>query len=163
MSDRRARPGRVPSAGLLLYRERDGELEVLIAHMGGPYWARKDERAWSIPKGAVEEGEEPLAAARREFAEELGTPPPDGPLIALGEIRQASGKRVVAWAVPGDLDADAITSVEFEVEWPPRSGRIRRYPEVDRAAWVDVETARRKLVKGQVPLVERLVTALADR
>jgi len=151
---------RARSAGLVLYRERDGVLEVLICHMGGPYWARKDERAWSIPKGAVEDGEEPLAAARREFAEELGSPPPDGPLVALGEIRQSSGKRVVAWAVPGDLDPDAIRSMEFEVEWPPRSGRMRRYPEVDRAAWVDVETARRKLVKGQVPLVERLAEAL---
>lgn len=161
MTDRRQRrPGRVRSAGLLLFRERDGRLEVLIAHMGGPYWSGKDERAWSIPKGAVEAGEDALAAARREFAEELGSAPPDGPLVALGEIRQASGKRVVAWAVRGDLDAGAISSIEFEVEWPPRSGRLRRYPEVDRAAWVDVETARRKLVKGQVPLLDRLVAAL---
>jgi predicted NUDIX family NTP pyrophosphohydrolase len=147
------------SAGLLLYRAGAGGVEVLLAHMGGPFWAAKDERAWSIPKGGVDDGEEPYAAARREFAEELGASPPDGPVVELGEIRQASGKRVVAWALEGDFDPAALVSNTFEQEWPPHSGRTERFPEVDRAAWFDLETARRKLVKGQVALLD----ALAER
>src|SRR6476660_6512990 len=107
------------SAGLLLYRITDGGVEVLIGHPGGPFWARKDEGAWSIPKGEYAAGDDPLAAARREFGEELGSPPPEGPVLELGEVRQAGGKQVVAWAVPGDLDVGAITSNTFELEWPP--------------------------------------------
>jgi predicted NUDIX family NTP pyrophosphohydrolase len=144
------------SAGLLLYRLRDGGLEVLLGHMGGPFWARKDERAWSIPKGEYGDDEEPLAAARREFAEEMGSPPPDGRALALGEVRQSSGKRVVGFAMQGDLDADAIESNTFTLEWPPRSGRHQEFPEIDRAAWFDLDTARRKVVKGQVPLLDSL-------
>ena len=144
------------SAGLLLYRFRDDQLEVLIAHMGGPFWAKKDERAWSIPKGEYSDDEEPLAAARREFEEELGSPPPDGEALPLGEVRQSSGKRVVAWAVEGDFDATSIRSNTFTTEWPPRSGRTAEFPEIDRAEWVDLSTARRKLVKAQVGLLDAL-------
>jgi len=146
------------SAGLVLFRERgaDGALEVLLGHMGGPFWARKDEGAWSIPKGELEPGEDPLAGARREFAEELGQAPPDGPAIELGEIRQKAGKRVIAFAMEGDLDPADIVPGTFELEWPPRSGRRRAFPEVDRVAWFDLSTAAAKIVRGQVALLERL-------
>ena len=144
------------SAGLLVFRERDGALEVLLAHMGGPFWARKDEGAWSIPKGELDEGEEPRAAALREFREELGHPPPDGPLLELGAIRQRAGKEVVAFAVAGDFEPARIEPGTFELEWPPRSGRMQVFPEVDRVAWLDLETARRKIVKGQAALLDRL-------
>jgi predicted NUDIX family NTP pyrophosphohydrolase len=144
------------SAGLLLYRRRQGRIEVLLGHMGGPFWARKDERAWSIPKGEHPEAEDALAAARREFAEETGTPPPDGPTLDLGEVRQSGGKRVTAWAVEGDLDPAAVKSNTFLLEWPPRSGRRQEFPEIDRAGWFDLDTARRKIVKGQAALVDRL-------
>jgi predicted NUDIX family NTP pyrophosphohydrolase len=144
------------SAGLLLYRMRDGAPEVLLGHMGGPFWARKDEHAWSIPKGEFGDDEEPLAAARREFAEEVGSPPPDAPALELGEVKQSGGKRVIAFAVEGDLDADAIVSNTFELEWPPRSGRTQAFPEIDRAAWFGLDEARRKVVKGQVPLLDAL-------
>ena len=148
------------SAGILLYRRRGATLEVLLVHPGGPFFARKDAGAWSIPKGLYEAGEEPLACARREFAEELGSPCPDGAALELGEIRQRNGKRVVAFAVAGDLDADAITSNTFEMEWPPRSGRIQEFPEVDRAGWFTLDAAREKLLAAQVPLLERLAEAL---
>jgi predicted NUDIX family NTP pyrophosphohydrolase len=144
------------SAGLLLYRTRDGTREVLLAHPGGPFWARRDEGAWSIPKGEVDEGEDPYAAARREFAEELGTQPPDGEPLPLGEVRLKSRKRVVAWALEGDFAPEQIVSMTFEVEWPPRSGQVGVYPEVDRVAWFDLETARVKLNAGQVPLLDAL-------
>jgi predicted NUDIX family NTP pyrophosphohydrolase len=144
------------SAGILLFRHAGDDLEVLLVHPGGPYFARRDAGAWSIPKGLYEPGEEPLACARREFAEELGTPCPDGPVLELGEIRQRNGKRVTAWAVEGDLDAGAISSNTFTLQWPPRSGRIREFPEVDRAGWFGVEAAREKLIAAQVPLLERL-------
>jgi predicted NUDIX family NTP pyrophosphohydrolase len=144
------------SAGILLYRHGSGGLEVLLVHPGGPFFARKDDGAWSIPKGLCEDGEEPLAAARREFAEELGSPCPEDKALELGEVRQKSGKRVTAWAVEGDLDADAITSNTFELEWPPRSGRRQSFPEIDRAAWVRPEVARVKLVAGQVVFLDRL-------
>ena len=111
------------SAGLLLYRVRDGRPEVLIGHMGGPFWAKKDEGAWSVFKGEYDDAEEPLAAARREFEEETGRPPPDGPVVDLGEVRQSSGKRVTAWAIEGDFDPSTLQSNTFTVEWPPRSGR----------------------------------------
>jgi predicted NUDIX family NTP pyrophosphohydrolase len=150
-------PGSPPrSAGLLLFRLREGRPEVLIGHMGGPFWAKKDERAWSIPKGEYGDDEEPLAAARREFEEELGGPPPGGEALALGEARQSNGKVVTAWALQGDFDASEIQSNSFAMEWPPRSGQTREFPEIDRAEWVDLPTARRKLVKGQVALVDEL-------
>jgi predicted NUDIX family NTP pyrophosphohydrolase len=144
------------SAGILLFRHGDG-LEVLLVHPGGPYFARRDAGAWGIPKGLYEPGEEPLACARREFAEELGTRCPDGPVLELGEIRQRNGKRVTAWALEGNLDTGAITSNTFTIEWPPRSGRMQEFPEVDRAAWFGVEAARDKLLAAQVPLLDRLV------
>jgi predicted NUDIX family NTP pyrophosphohydrolase len=147
------------SAGLLVFRERAGELEVLLAHMGGPYWARKDDGAWSIPKGELDEAEQPLAAARREFVEELGHPPPEGALLELGEVRQRAGKRVVAFAVEGDFDPQQLRPGTFELQWPPRSGRRQEFPEVDRVAWFDLETARRKLVSGQAELLDRLAAA----
>jgi predicted NUDIX family NTP pyrophosphohydrolase len=148
------------SAGVLLFRRARGRLELLIVHPGGPMWARRDEGAWSLPKGEITPGEDPLAAARREFAEELGSPAPAGDPLALGEVRLKSGKRVVAWALEGDLDADAIRSNTFEMQWPPRSGQTREFPEVDRAAWLEPEVARVKLNPAQAELVDRLVDML---
>ena len=147
------------SAGLILFRERDGRLEFLLGHMGGPYWARSDEGAWSIPKGELGDGEDALAGARREFAEELGHAPPGGPLLELGEVRQRAGKRVVAFAVAGDFDPAQLVPGTFEMQWPPRSGRRARFPEIDRVAWFDLPTARTKVVKGQLELLERLAQA----
>ncbi len=145
------------SAGLLLFRERDdGTLEVLLGHMGGPFWARKEEGAWSIPKGELEPGEDPLAGARREFAEELGHPPPEGRALELGEIRQKAGKRVIAFAVRGDFDPADIVPGTFDMQWPPRSGRTQTFPEVDRVAWFDLATAAAMIVRGQAELLERL-------
>jgi predicted NUDIX family NTP pyrophosphohydrolase len=132
----------------------------MLVHPGGPFWQKKDEGAWSIPKGEYGPNEEPLAAARREFEEEIGQPAPSGEPLDLGEIRQAGGKRVRAWAVEADVDVSDITSNTFELEWPPRSGRMQTFPEVDRAAWFDLETAQRKLLKGQLPLLEALVERL---
>ena len=151
------------SAGLLLYRVRDGEPEVLLGHMGGPFWARKDERAWSIPKGEYGDDEDALAAARREFAEETGSAPPDGEALALGEVRQSGGKRVVAWALAGDLDPATVRSNTFVMEWPPRSGRQQEFPEIDRAEWFGLGTARSKVVKGQVALLDALEQKLSLR
>jgi predicted NUDIX family NTP pyrophosphohydrolase len=146
-----------PSAGLLLHRGAGDRLEVLLAHMGGPFWAKKDDGAWSIPKGEYEPDEDPLAAARREFTEELGSPPPDGAdYRPLGEVRQKNGKVVTAWAVAGDLDVATVVSNTFEVEWPPRSGRRQEFPEVDRAAWFDLAAARPKLVAAQTEFLDRL-------
>jgi len=151
------------SAGLLLYRFGDeGALELLIVHPGGPFWARKDDGAWSVAKGEYEPGEDPADAANREFAEELGREPPDGVRIDLGELRQPSGKLVHVWAVEGDLDADRIVSNELELEWPPGSGERKSFPEVDRASWVSVADAKRKLLKGQAGFVDRLVTMLQE-
>lgn len=147
------------SAGLLLYQVEPAGLRVLLVHMGGPYWARKDAHAWSIPKGEYEPGEDPRQAAAREFTEELGTPPPPGPEIELGEVRQ-SGKVVVAFARRGDFDVDTLRSNTFEIMWPPRSGRMRSFPEVDRAAWFDPSAARERLVKGQAAFLDRLVERL---
>lgn len=149
------------SAGLLVYRRRSGGLEILLVHPGGPFWAKRDLGAWSIPKGEFSDGEAPEAAARREFEEELGIATPDTPLQPLGEIVQAGGKRVTAFAMEGDLEADAIHSNEFEMEWPPKSGRRRSFPEVDRAEWFDLAEARRKIIPGQLPLLERLAAALS--
>jgi predicted NUDIX family NTP pyrophosphohydrolase len=150
------------SAGILLFRRRAGEPQVLLAHPGGPLWARRDLGAWSIPKGEVDEGEDALACALREFEEELGTPAPAGPHIDLGTIRQKGGKLVQGWAVEGDLDPDTARSGTFTMEWPPRSGRMREFPEVDRAAWFRVEEARERLLPAQVELVDRLVERLAQ-
>jgi len=145
------------SAGLLLYRISPGRVvEVLIAHPGGPFWARKDEAAWSIPKGEYGTDEDPLDAAYREFEEEVGLPVPDGQAIFLGERRQPGGKRVRAWALEADLDVTNASSNTFELEWPRGSGRVREFPEVDRVEWVPVDVARRKLLKGQVPFLDVL-------
>jgi predicted NUDIX family NTP pyrophosphohydrolase len=146
----------VLSAGLVLHRAGPHGVELLVAHMGGPFWARKDEGAWTFPKGLVEAGEEPLAAARRELAEELGVPAPPGPYVPLGEVRQ-SGKVVVAWAVAADLDPSDVVPGTFELEWPPRSGRTQSFPEVDRVAWVPPDDATRLLVKAQRGLVPRVL------
>jgi predicted NUDIX family NTP pyrophosphohydrolase len=150
------------SAGVLLYRIRDdGAVEVLIGHMGGPFWARKDDAGWSIPKGEAAPGEEPFAVARREFAEELGSPVPASEFVDLGELRVSSGKVLSVWAAAGDLDAAATVSNMFSMEWPPRSGRLQEFPEIDRSAWFPVDVARQKLVKGQVPFLDRLLDALS--
>lgn len=149
----------VLSAGLVLHRRTSGGgVELLVAHMGGPFWARKDEGAWSFPKGVVEPGEDPLDAARRELAEELGVPAPPGPFVPLGEVRQ-SGKTVVAWAVEADLDPDDVVPGTFDLEWPPRSGRTQSFPEVDRVAWVGPDDAARLLVTAQRAFVPRLLDA----
>ena len=149
------------SAGLLLYRRRAAGVEVLVGHMGGPFWARRDAGAWSIPKGEHGPDEEPRDVALREFAEELGSPAPVADLVPLGEVRQSGGKRLTAWAAEGDLDAAAAVSNTFPLEWPPRSGRVQEFPEIDRAAWLTVEEARAKLVAGQVPLLDRLLDVIA--
>jgi predicted NUDIX family NTP pyrophosphohydrolase len=151
------------SAGLLLYRRRDGRLEVLLVHPGGPFWARRDAGAWSIPKGEYEDGEDPRVAARREFEEELGSPPPEATELDLGEIRQRSGKLVTAWALEGDLDASAIVSNTCLVQWPPGTGKEIEIPEVDRAEWFDLAQAAEKINPAQTALLERLETAMAER
>jgi predicted NUDIX family NTP pyrophosphohydrolase len=150
------------SAGLLLYRVVDGSVEVLIGHPGGPFWAKKDDGAWSIPKGEYTDGEDPWAAARREFEEELGKPPPDGPRIDFPPLKQPSGKIITAFAVRGDLDLEGTVSNTFTLEWPKGSGNVREYPEIDRADWFCVPAARSKLLKGQRPLLDRLVDVLAN-
>ena len=147
------------SAGLLLYRIREAAIEVLLVHPGGPYWKNKDESAWSIPKGEFLPEEDPLAAARREFFEETGVAI-EGELRALKPIRQPGGKIVHAWAVEADLDPATIVSNTFEIEWPPRSGRLQSFPEIDRGAWFSLPEARRKIVRGQVPLLEELAQML---
>ena len=144
------------SAGILLYRIRDGEPEVLIVHPGGPFWARKDAGAWSIPKGEHDDDEDAQACALREFEEETGTALTPTALADLGTVRLKSGKLVAAWAVEGDLDADTITSNTFELEWPPRSGRTREFPEVDRAGWFGLDAAREKLNPAQGAFLDRL-------
>lgn len=150
------------SAGLLLYRVLDDGPEVLIGHPGGPFWARKDEGAWSIPKGEYAEGEDPWIAARREFREEIGFDVPDGPRIDFAPVKQAGGKIVTAFGVRGDLDVTHSTSNTFELEWPRGSGTIRKFPEIDRVAWLSVSEARLKLLKGQQPLLDQLMERLAD-
>lgn len=147
------------SAGILLYRGDAGRIELLLAHPGGPFWASKDAGAWSIPKGEYEEGEEALACAVREFAEELGGVP-RGPFLDLGELRQPSRKVVRAWAARGEFDPAALTSGTFEIEWPPKSGRKQAFPEVDRAAWFNPDKARLKILSGQEPFIDRLLLAL---
>ncbi|MUL85420.1 NUDIX domain-containing protein [Mycobacterium sp. CBMA247] len=147
------------SAGVLLYRFAGTDVEVLIAHPGGPFWARKDAGAWSVPKGEYTEDEDPWLAAQREFAEELGAPPPAGPRTELVPVKQAGGKVVTAFAVRGDFDPAAATSNTFSVELPKGSGRFVDFPEIDRVAWVSVAVAREKLLSGQRPLLDQLMAA----
>lgn len=135
---------------------------MLLVHPGGPFWKRRDEGAWSIPKGEIEAREAPEDVARREFQEELGRPAPDGDFKSLGSIRQAGGKVVHAWAAAGDVDVDDVHSVEFDMEWPPRSGKMQSFPEVDRAAWFDLRTARQKILPAQSMLIDRLESELSS-
>ncbi|HEX6937733.1 MAG TPA: NUDIX domain-containing protein [Actinomycetes bacterium] len=148
------------SAGILVFRRTARGVEVLIGHMGGPFWARKEKAAWSVPKGEYEPDEDPLAAARREFVEELGLPVPAGELLDLGEVRQPSGKVVAVWAVEGDLDPADVVPGTFEMEWPSGSGRMREFPELDRVEWCGLERARERLVTGQRVFLDRLVQRL---
>jgi len=149
------------SAGLLVFRDVAGYIEVLLVHPGGPFWAKKDEGAWSIPKGEFEENEDPLLAAKREFEEETGVAP-SGDLIPLEPLRQPSGKVVYAWAMKGDFDPTALKSNTFTMEWPPKSGRQQEFPEVDRAAWLSIEAARGKILKGQTPFLLQLLEKLGN-
>ena len=144
------------SAGILLYRHSDEGLEVLLVHPGGPFWARKDLGAWSIPKGEHEEGEDAQACAIREFTEETGSAPMPGELDDLGSIKQKAGKVVQAWALEGDLDAAGVRSNTFSMQWPPRSGRMQDFPEVDRAEWFSLEAARERINPAQAPFLDRL-------
>jgi len=145
---------------LLWRRAADGGVEVLLGHMGGPFWARKDDGAWSIPKGEHGPEEEPFAVACREFEEELGSPVPAAEFLPLGQLRPTSGKLLTVWAAAGDLDAATSRSNTFTIEWPPRSGRLQEFPEIDRSAWFPLAEARSKLVKGQVPFLDRLIEQL---
>ncbi len=147
------------SAGILLYKLENGDLKVLIAHPGGPFFAKKDESIWSIPKGLYEDDEKPLDAAKREYEEEIGIPLPGGPFIDIGEIERKD-KIIKAWAVEGDVDERAVHSNTFEMEWPPRSGKKQEFPEIDRAQWFDIQTAAKKLQPTQVPFLERLAEHL---
>jgi len=150
----------IRSAGLLMYRRRGPGVEVLLAHPGGPFWVARDAAAWTLPKGTVDEGEDPLAAAQREFMEETGFTP-RGPYHLLGELRQKSGKRITAWAFEGDADPARLRSNLFAMEWPPRSGRMQEFPEVDRVGWFSLGEARRKLLTGQAPFIDALENLLA--
>jgi predicted NUDIX family NTP pyrophosphohydrolase len=149
------------SAGILLHRSADGEAEVLLVHPGGPFWARKDLGAWSLPKGEVDEGEDPRACALREFAEETGAHPPAGALDELGSVKLKSGKLVLGFALAGDLDPASVRSNTFELEWPPRSGRRQSFPEIDRAEWFPLDAAREKLNPAQAAFIDRLEALLA--
>ena len=147
------------SAGLLMYRSTGDRVECLLAHPGGPFWARKDEGAWTLPKGELGAGEDPLAAARREFEEETGLAPA-GPFLPLGQVRQKGGKTVLAWAFAGQFDPAALRSNLVEIDWPPRSGRKASFPEIDRVAWFALEEARRRILASQVPFLTRLAELL---
>jgi predicted NUDIX family NTP pyrophosphohydrolase len=147
------------SAGLLLFRKANGQLEVLLVHPGGPFWARKDAGAWSLPKGEYSANEDPLEAAKREFKQETGIEAA-GDFLALGELKQPGGKLVRAWALENDLDPSAIQSNTFSMEWPPKSGKLQKFPEVDRAEWFPLLEARKKILKGQVPFLDRLMEKL---
>jgi predicted NUDIX family NTP pyrophosphohydrolase len=151
------------SAGILMYRGKGPKLELLLVHPGGPFWAKKDQGAWSVPKGEYEPGEDSIAVARREFEEELGSPPPQGSFIELGELVQPSRKVITAFAVKGDLDPAELTSNHFELEWPPKSGRKQSFPEVDRAAWFTPAEAREKIQSGQAPFIDRLLERLQSK
>ena len=149
------------SAGIILYRHRDSTLEIFLVHPGGPFWKNKDSGAWSIPKGEFDKREDPLQAARREFHEETGCSV-DGSFIALRPVRQAGGKMVHAWAVEGDCEAESIRSNSFTIEWPPRSAQRKEFLEVDRAGWFSLELARKKILKGQLMLLDELQRILKD-
>ncbi|HEV2413030.1 MAG TPA: NUDIX domain-containing protein [Candidatus Saccharimonadales bacterium] len=149
------------SAGVLLFRRVGGNVEVLLAHPGGPFWAKKDSGVWSIPKGEFSEDEDPKHAAQREFMEEIGHQVPAKELIDIGEIKMSSGKIVTAWAGEGDLDPNMLVSNTFSMEWPPRSGTQQEFPEVDRARWFTLVTAKNKILKAQVPFIENLATHLS--
>ncbi|PKN30903.1 MAG: NUDIX hydrolase [Deltaproteobacteria bacterium HGW-Deltaproteobacteria-21] len=150
------------SAGLLMYRIREGKPEVFLVHPGGPFWAKKDVGAWSIPKGEYGEDEDPLAGAKREFREETGMDPGEGPFIPLNPVKQKGGKLVSGWAFKGDCDPSSIQSNTFSMEWPPRSGKVASFPEVDRAAWFSIEQAKEKILKGQIGLLEQLLQILCE-
>lgn len=150
------------SAGLLMYRRRDGAVEVFLVHPGGPFWSKKDPGAWSIPKGEYRPDEDPLAAAQREFAEETGVQPGEPSFIELAPVTQSGGKVIRAWAFEGDADPTNITSNGFSMEWPPRSGQQQTFPEVDRAAWFPIEEATQRILKGQIPLLVGLQRLLSD-
>jgi predicted NUDIX family NTP pyrophosphohydrolase len=147
------------TAGLLLYRHCDGDLEVFLVHPGGPYWAKKDAGAWSIPKGELEEGENPLEAAKREFTEETGFAV-DGEFRQLDPLKQRSGKIVHAWAVEADCDAALVRSNLFSLEWPPKSGQLQKFPEVDRAQWFSIREARTRIIAGQIGFIDQLISTL---
>lgn len=149
------------SAGLLLFRRRAGRLEILLAHPGGPFWAKKEAGAWTIPKGEIEGEEDPLQTAVREFVEEIGVGVDVESAYPLGSIQQKSGKTVMAWAVEGDFDTTALRSNTFSIEWPPRSGRTAEFPEIDRVEWFDPDSARLKLNPAQVPFVDRVIDLAA--
>ena len=149
------------SAGMLMFKGRGLELRLLLVHPGGPFWAKKDGGAWSIPKGEYDEGEDPLAVARREFEEELGRAAPAGGIIELGELVQPSRKRITVFALEGDFDPTALKSNSFELEWPPKGGRMQSFPEVDRAAWFTPDEAKAKILPGQRPFIDRLLERLA--
>ncbi|HET6547440.1 MAG TPA: NUDIX domain-containing protein [Solirubrobacter sp.] len=151
------------SAGILLYRRGEAGLEVLLVHPGGPFWAKKDLGAWSIPKGEHGEGEDAQACALREFEEEIGSAPAPGELFDLGSVRQKAGKVVQAWALEGDLDPAGVRSNTFELQWPPRSGQMREFPEVDRAQWFALDEARRRINPAQAELLDRLVRVMTGR
>ncbi len=151
----------VRSAGILLWRRRDAGLQVFIAHMGGPFWAKKDAMAWSIPKGEFLETENELVAAKREFLEEVGVAAPALDYTRLGEFRQSSGKLVIAYAAESELEVEKVVSNAFSVEWPPRSGRLQEFPEIDDARWFDLAGARTRLVKGQIPVLDALEALVA--
>ncbi|MGK2955087.1 MAG: NUDIX domain-containing protein [Solirubrobacterales bacterium] len=144
------------SAGLLVYRTRKKRLEVFIVHMGGPLWEKKEKRAWSIPKGEVDPGEKPLDAALREFREETSLKPPKSKMINLGEFEQSKRKRILIWAIEGDLDASKVKSINFEIEWPPKSGKMKEFPEVDRGGWFSISAASNRVIRGQVQVLKVL-------
>jgi predicted NUDIX family NTP pyrophosphohydrolase len=150
------------SAGILLFRRRGGHVEVLLVHLGGPFWSKKDDGAWFIPKGELEAAEEPLSAARREFREELGSEPPNGEPLVLGTVKSKSGKLIYAWALEGDFDLAAVASNTFTLEWPPRSGQMREFPEIDRAAFFALADAELKLHPAEQPFLERLRALLVE-
>ena len=147
------------SAGILVYRKTD-VVEAFLVHPGGPFWAKKDNAAWSIPKGEYDENEDPLSAAKREFQEEVGQPMPDGELVKLGEFKVSSSKMVHAWAVEGEINPKHVKSNLFEMEWPPKSGNMQEFPEVDKAGWFPLAESLQKIVKGQVPIIEKLAEVL---
>lgn len=159
MTNSKNLPNKKKSAGILLYRFRNNLAEVLLVHPGGPFWAKKDEGAWSIPKGEFEDDEDPLDAAKREMDEETGIKV-SGEFIELTPVRQKSGKWVYAWALQKDIDPEFITSNSFEIEWPPKSGKKKSFPEIDKAAWLNMDEAKKKIIEGQSPLLSELLAKL---